>query len=352
MKQRNIDPLLPIRHAQQDLFICDLFDTWKDDMGSMEHPVFSLKTQKDMRIKKYEHNGNTVEIKPGSDGLATIHDKDVLLYLASHIMHEINERQKKGTKTGKNEIEAPAKTVRFTAYDLLVLTNRDTGGKGYRDLKKALDRITGTRIKTNIETNGVRQIENFGILDKYGIVERDPKNGRMISVQVTLSDWFYNALLGREVLTISEDYFRLRKPLERRIYELCRKHCGNQRKWEIYLEKLKKKTGSSAPLYEFRRMIKKIVETDHMPEYSLGFDDYDRDKLLVKPRNPERELIEHGGVMLKTQTLENAGKILRPYGLDKYAVQDEWREWMNGKEPPKNADGAFIGFCKMKIAGI
>jgi len=28
---------------------------------------------------------------------------------------------------------------------------------------------------------------------------------------------------------ISNDYFRLRRPLERRLYEIARKHCGN---WE------------------------------------------------------------------------------------------------------------------------
>ena len=46
----------------------------------------------------------------------------------------------------------------------------------------------------------------------------------MISVKVSLSDWMYNAVLGHEVLTLHRDYFRLRKPLERRVYEIARKH--------------------------------------------------------------------------------------------------------------------------------
>ncbi|MFD2579593.1 hypothetical protein ACFSTD_15405 [Novosphingobium colocasiae] len=34
-------PLLPVRHPNQDLFICDVLDAIpKDDMASMEHPVF------------------------------------------------------------------------------------------------------------------------------------------------------------------------------------------------------------------------------------------------------------------------------------------------------------------------
>jgi len=38
-------PLLPDRHPIQDFFICDVTDAIpKDDMGSMEHPIFSLAT--------------------------------------------------------------------------------------------------------------------------------------------------------------------------------------------------------------------------------------------------------------------------------------------------------------------
>ena len=37
---------------------------------------------------------------------------------------------------------------------------------------------------------------------------------------MNLSDWIYNAVAKHEVLTLHRDYFRLRKPLERRMYEL------------------------------------------------------------------------------------------------------------------------------------
>jgi hypothetical protein len=37
--------LLPERHPHHDLFICDVLDAIpKDDMASMEHPIFSLAT--------------------------------------------------------------------------------------------------------------------------------------------------------------------------------------------------------------------------------------------------------------------------------------------------------------------
>lgn len=346
-------PLLPIRHAQTDLFICDLFDTWKDDMGSMEHPVFSLSTKPDHRTRKYEHNGNIVEIFPASQGLATIHDKDVLLYLASQIMHELNQKQKQGKHD--KDIETPPQTVLFTAYDFLVLTNRTTNNLGYKRLESALDRLSGTRIKTNIKTNGTRITKNFGILDSFSIVREDMDNpkSRMVGVEVKLSDWFYNSLLGNEVLSISPDYFRLRMPLERRIYELARKHCGNQSKpISIGLETLQKKTGSSASKREFRRAVNKIIESDHMPDYQIYFDEGKKDILIMSLRLPTKVISNQNKIYLKPKTFETAEKILSKHGLDKYAIESEWREWIEDKDPPKTPDGAFIGFCKMKVASL
>src|SRR5271155_4905449 len=68
--------LLPDRHPNRDFFVADILD-WalKDDRHSMEHPMFSLSKKPDRRIRHYEHNGNSVTIKPGADGLANIWDK-------------------------------------------------------------------------------------------------------------------------------------------------------------------------------------------------------------------------------------------------------------------------------------
>ena len=42
-------PLLPDRHPQRDLFVCDIVDAVpKGDMSSMENPVFTLSTKPDM----------------------------------------------------------------------------------------------------------------------------------------------------------------------------------------------------------------------------------------------------------------------------------------------------------------
>ena len=72
---------------------------------------------------------------------------------------------------------------------------------------------------------------------------RKTRGGRMIHVTVTLSDWMYRSVMSKSVLTLHRDYFRLRKPLERRMYELARKHCGRKDEWRISLDLLQKKCG-------------------------------------------------------------------------------------------------------------
>src|ERR1700753_104324 len=84
-------PLLPDRHPIQDFFICDVTDAIpKDDMGSMEHPIFSLATKLDVSIREYVHNGVKITIAPSALGLATIHDKDVLIYCISQLVAKMN----------------------------------------------------------------------------------------------------------------------------------------------------------------------------------------------------------------------------------------------------------------------
>ena len=200
----------------------------------MEHPFFALSTKKDIRSVEYEKDGVNIVLSPSAKHrLPTMMDKDILLYVGSLLMDKINKD------------ELPSKTLRFSAHDLMITTNRPTDGRAYKLLKNAFERLTGCLISTNIKTNDLEESRNFHILESSRIVKNSHDGSRMVEVEATVSDWFYNALLGKEVLTISRDYFRLRKTLERRLYELARKHCGRQEKWSIGLENLKKNAALS-----------------------------------------------------------------------------------------------------------
>jgi plasmid replication initiation protein len=337
--QRKRSPLLPDRHPTPDLFVCDILDApLKDDMASMEHPIFSLSTNPDRRIRFYEHKGNSIQIAPSVLGLATIHDKDILIYCVSQLMAKINQGH------------TPNRTVRIKAHDLLVATNRQTSGRGYELLKDAFERLRGTSITTDIRTNGERTISGFGLLDSWKIVVKDPKNERMVEVQATLSEWMYNSIIGKEVLTISRQYFQLRKPIERRIYEIARKHCGSQNKWAIEIEALRKKCGSSSPPRLFRSRLGEIIREQHLPDYSLSLDGDIVTIMSRKQEQAKRSVAKHdtSKLLLKSETLQRAKKIAA--GYDIYVIEQEWRNWWNdsGQPPLKSADAAFIGFCKKR----
>ena len=334
-----MDALLPVRHPTRDFFVCDIFDGipgFRDDRASMEHPIFSLSTKPDKRMLEYKHNGNTVKIMPSWLGLATIHDKDVLLYVISYL----RAAMKQGHKISQR--------VRLTAYDLLVSTNRLTGGVEYERLEKSLNRLSGTRIETNIKTNELEVTKNFGLIDEWEAVRRNGRDGRLIALEIKLSDWFFNALLADELLSINRDYFRLRKPLERRLYEIGRKHCGEQENWTIRLDKLKKKAGSTSPDKKFRYLINKIIQTDrkqkHFPDYRLSLND--NDVVVFQNRRPKKPTPDTIGT-LPTWAIEKAKQAAPRYDI--YALEQEFRAWVRGKpEPEKGYPAAFIGFCKQK----
>ncbi|SEL91464.1 Plasmid replication initiator protein [Roseivivax marinus] len=329
-------PLLPDRHPQGDFFVCDILDTApKGDVGSMEHPIFSLSTKPDTRPRRYEHNGMTIEIKPSVDGLATVHDRDVLIYCISSLIK------------GMNEGKEPQQVIRFHASDLLKATNRMTTGRGYTLLKAAMERLAGTRISTNITTGGQEVFETFGLIERARIV-RETRDGRMQEVEVKLSDWVFNAIRAQEVLTLSREYFRLRKPLERRIYELARKHCGRQREWRINLSLLQKKCGSGSSPREFRRLVAAIAHEDkeygHMPDYEIRFDE-DRDLMVVRSRGtvgPEVSTAAADIPELDPDVYEMAREAAP--GWDVRMIESEWRRWAT--DTPRNPEMAFLGFCR------
>lgn len=327
-------PLLPDRHPTPDFFVCDIMDAApKGDMASMEHPIFSLSTKPDHHVRRYEHGSVFVEVKPSSDGLATVHDRDILIYCISQLMAAINAGQQ------------VSRVVRFKAHDLLKATNRMTSGQGYQALKAALERLSGTRINTNIVTGGQEVFQTFGLIDQATIV-RETRDGRMQDLEVRLSDWVFNAVRHQEVLTLHRDYFRLRKPLERRMYELARKHCGKKDEWKISLPLLQKKCGSASTEKEFRRLVSNIVEEDgrhsHFPDYSVHVDDSDMVSFRSRGSVPQ-QLVEPVALRSLQAEAYNDARIVAP-GWDVYYLEREWRDWIT--EPPRNPEAAFVGFCK------
>ena len=162
---------------------------------------------------------------------------------------------------------------------------------------------------------------------------------------------------GGEIPTISPLYFQLRKPLERRLYEIARKSCGTRNRMLRYgMEKLRLKTGSQSTPKEFRRMVKAIVdmnnEENHIPDYTF---ELDGDLFIIRPRS------EFSDIYAEPETIDALDRIALPNsaydnarkhagGYDLYFLEREWRDMLSGKQSiPQNPSGSFVNFVKSYV---
>ncbi|MEJ2118412.1 MAG: replication initiator protein A [Alphaproteobacteria bacterium] len=340
---------LPERHPVRDFFVIDTLDVApRSDMASMAHPIFSLSSKPDQRVQKYTHDGIVVEIHPSSNGLATIFDKDVLIYCISKLIY------------AKNHGLPISSVVRITTHDLLVATNRNTGGIIYQRMEQALDRLAGTRIKTNIATGDEISTQNFGLIEWYDYNRKGSGFAeRLRYLDIKLSDWLFRAIDAAEVLPISRDYFRLRRPLDRRIYEVARKHCGTQASWRIALDKLRARTGSKQERKHFAAHMRAIVQTNHLPGYAMTLE---RDQAVFWRRAERRRgasvaapavsALGEGGerrIMVSSRAIESLYEIAPDW--DKYMLESMYINWAKAKEPARAEDARFLSWVRSYTKG-
>lgn len=263
VKKKNEDagPVVPL---QTELFRADLTE-WpcKDDLHSMAHPIFAIRKTRSTEIRTYTHAGATVKIIPSAIGPATIWDKDLLLFAGSQILE------------GKRLGRVPSRTVLIATYDFLEGTERSFSGTAYKNILDMLRRLKGTYLEgvatTDTDLPKKEKTKSFSLIEDYEIT-RESKTGKITETKVTLSEWLYNALMTYDVLTIDHGYFKLEGGLERRLYELGRKHLGKNAIWKCDIEKLMEKCGNDCTDRRFRFELRKIIQADELPRMRLALD--------------------------------------------------------------------------------
>lgn len=328
------EALLPVRHTQKELFLADIADAvLKDDIASMEHPIFSLNLRQTAGQSPIQYDFHTASllIEPSpTHGFATIYDKDILIFAISQLM------------AAKNQNRPISKKIEFDAVDFLKFSNKQTGGAQYRLLKESLARLLGTTITTSIRTGGVEQTNGFHLIEAYEVIKESEKD-YVSKWSITINDWLFHAIEANEVLTLHPDYFRLRSPLERRVYELARKHTGSQQSFKISLDRLKQKTGSNSARTSFKHKLKQICETNHLPDYTIS---YDADADIVVFENRRTMTSNSDDAWPFDEKVERAVRRVAP-GMDVYALYDRYRDWAELlPDKPRNPAGAFIKWCE------
>ena len=154
--------------------------------------------------------------------------------------------------------------------------------------------------------------------------------------------------MARQVLTLHPDYFRLRRPLEHRLYEIARKHCGRQSEWEISLNQLHHKCGARSVLFLFRQRLRKLVQEGDLLDYTLT---YDGERDLAVFRRLEGSFVDriptaHGRseIELPESVAKEARRRFGP-AVDLAAAERDWRGWMARKGVlPSNPPALFLSF--------
>ena len=212
-----------------------LCGTCKNERDLMAFNFFSLTREHQTSLPVYDDGRYRIEVKGTEDGVATIWDKEMLIYLISLMQERMNRSEKMN------------RVFRFTGHDFFRINGTKPNGNAYIRIEQSLDRLKSTTIKTNLLDDDGKggHTAAFSWIDDYDILWRENKNGdrSMKSVTVALSSRLYDAILNnKRILTYDAAYFQL-KPLEKRLYEIARAHVGQQKAFRMNLEKLRLRVG-------------------------------------------------------------------------------------------------------------
>jgi plasmid replication initiation protein len=260
------------RLAQGSLFDIDspLRGNVRGERNLMDFPFFPLAKKPQTEEIVYNHQNVTIQIRAGSGGIATMYDKEILLYLIA-LMKQALDR---GDPVGPE--------FTFTAHDFFSATNVQRPSKrNYDALSGTLERLQGTQIKTNIETG--QQIDRnwFSWLSEAQVTYAKLKNGdeQLKMIRVRLCNWFFRALeKDGHILHYHQDYFRL-GTVERRLYEIARCHCQDDL-FEMPLDEMSIKIGSNMNLRQLKLTLKEIARENRIPEFTVSL----RDVVPATPR--------------------------------------------------------------------
>lgn len=274
MPRRHLPPAS--ERARLDPFVVATGDASpRDQRDLMERPFFSLAKARRTVPIRYASGGVQVEVFAVPEhGLATIWDADVLIWAASQIV----EAQNLGFNTSR--------FLRFTPYQLLMATRRGTGIRAYDLLKRALDRLQSTSIRTTIRHGERWRRHQFSWINEWELLTRH--NGQVEGMEFVLPEWFYRGVIDRTlVLAIDPAYFRLTGGLERWLYRVARKHAGRQPQgWRFDFAHLHEKSGSLARRSDFAVQLRRLILRQPLPGYRLFREIEDgRELLHIRPAN-------------------------------------------------------------------
>jgi len=260
----------PKGDAQPDLLMPLLYDVGtRDSRNIMDVAVFRL-SKRDRRageLIRYELPDGHVEVSAGPAGMASVWDYDLVLMAVSHLTESMNRyREGKGDK--------PSRVFRPHVADVLKFCRRANGGKQKDDLVETCIRLNTTHVaiqRTRKAKNGrmVTVSEGEALISRYKIINN--ASGRPEHIEIELADWMYREVTegkNPDVLTVHPDYFLIDPGIGRFLYRLARRAAGKgEAKWSF--QTVYERSGSAGTLKEFCRILRRLIDANDLPEYTL-----------------------------------------------------------------------------------
>lgn len=277
----------PIDDSQFAFFVPTIYDApIKDDVNLMDVSPFAMGKNRRTTTIRYELKDSIVTVAGTAEyGLATVFDYDIFLHMVSYLAEEYR-RYKNETEKGRRP-DLPARMYRPNAAHILKFCRRSSGGRQYKDLEAALDRLKGTQIKiVNLSGGKRREALGVSLIQDYRVVSTTT-TGHVDEVEIEIPGWVYDNIVKAKghphILTINPDYFLISQGIGRVIYRLARKAAGKGQA-RYSLTELHKRSGSSQALPQFRQMVGQFVASTKifpMPDYDLELTPGQRETILV-----------------------------------------------------------------------
>jgi plasmid replication initiation protein len=276
----------PNDDEQFSLFVPVIYDApVKDDVNLMDVAPFSIAKNRRAKMIRYELKDSIITVDGSAEhGLATVFDYDIFLHMVSHLAEEARRYHLAAGKGLRPSL--PARVYKPNASHILKFCRRSSGGKQYKSLEAALDRLAGTRIKSVPLHGGKRrEVVNVPLIDKYRIVS-ETVNGHVDQIEIHIPMWVYDMVVREkgtpQILTLNPDYFLISQGLGRMIYRLARRAAAKDEA-RYSIAEVHKRSGSPQALPQFAQMLRQLVASTKMfpfPDYDLDLVDGQSSKLL------------------------------------------------------------------------
>ncbi len=265
----------PKLEKQIDFFSPTVSDiTGKDDISLMDVAVFGL--GKRPRFEPIEHHlkDADITIQGGAKcGMATIFDYDIFLFVVSFLVREMELCKAKAA--AGIDAQLPARKIRPPISELLKFCRRHNGGKDYKQIESALERLKSTTISIARHGESHRRAGFFSLIGDVKIIS-ETNTGKISEIEIDIPDWVYDGVVrvgNPSVLTLNPDYFLLNTGYHRFLHRMARKRAGKTN-WTMPIDELYRLSGTARPMRSFKTDIKRAIKNlseKPLPDYEVTY---------------------------------------------------------------------------------